>query len=944
MAINRFSKGRTFARFTPDTLEKMSILPSFYSGLYSEREQTKGLLRNLGIRPAAMDAEAANKITSDFSDKLQEDSKQFLKTGFSDPSSREMISTLVSDYQDLQKGDIFHINARGDYFRNVNEQFKKYKENADSAGELSWIEDQQSDWVNQSMKTGLKDEEGNYLDLPTPDYTGYVDLYEKFSEMAEDVDVLSNYQITEDGIVTIEERPENAFNSMLFAFLGDRGNMEYIQKYEKLYGNSGIAETEDKTGYEFLNKDGSFDTSTLIGGIAQQVFNAKFGQSTSLTQFKGGSSSSFGPNGSFASAPFAFSEMKSVDVGNYNSFRILREGLNEQRFAYKVADDAVTQATMPAIEQVKNLSNVDVSKTLDTKQYPEFLSDLVSNLKLTPKDRLAAITRTFEDYNFSKSDARDLTNALLAEDNLESLRLRNALNEWGILNDNKNQEFDKVNVTQNALDAALRKTNQNWVPTSVNTPAYFGEGEIVYNDVNDIETRSAEATSLFVQRIREAYLEGGPASVEAQMFKAEPPSEEAFEKDLYKLENALNSLVWSLDYSKDSAPDLNDVRLALEEIGEELEYINLEPYNSGFGLAFGSTLGTLGQDVLGPSFRMFWELPKRMIQGEEDLSQAEVELASLAQGKPGASMTYRDLMYPLKYAAEAIYENKESSQVVGDDYYVKSALITVQDTPGGKKLNEALSGFKNAFVQLISPEMMVNLRTVNGISYLEELKRKDISIANINELDISEATVQLGAHTGTDGFPVTTLVVSGSVNVTQTGAGTKKKNLPQVHFDLSELPVYRQQLDALNSLIWLTSNKAASKPSTMGTKFDQGQAQVASFYNQIVGKDVIVNNPVLQKRLTEPPTDENQTFNVSIDAGEYTNDPSIFELPTLQLHAVPLLEKNEDGETVQVPGKYVWNVRGAGALANRGSTSVEQLSAFYGQIGKFIYDNSYGRK
>jgi hypothetical protein len=941
MAINRFSKGRTFARFTPDTLEKMSILPNFYSGLYSQREQTKGLLRNLGIRPAAMDAEAANKITSDFSDKLQEDSKQFLKTGFSDPSSREMISTLVSDYQDLQKGDIFHINARGDYFRNVNEQFKKYKEDADSAGELSWIEDQQSDWMNQSMKTSLKDEEGNYLDLPTPDYTGYVDLYEKFSEMAEDVDVLSNYKITEDGIVTIEERPENAFNSMLFAFLGDRGNMEYIQKYEKLYGNSGIAETEDKTGYEFLNKDGSFDTSTLIGGIAQQVFNAKFGRSTSLTQFKGGDSSSFGPNGSFASAPlFDISESKDDETRFYNSMEVFQNGLNEQRLAYKVADEALTRSTMPAIEQVKNNSNVDISNTVKTEEYPEFLSDISSNLKLAPKDQLAAITKTLKDYGFSESDANTLKAALLSED-LQSRQLRGAVGQWGILNDEKNQKLDVLTATENASGALLRKVDEKWVPISVNTPGYFGEGEVTYNNVIDLEKHKADASSQFVQHLREAYLEGGRASVEAQMFKAEPPNEEAFEKELYKLENALNSLVWNLDYSKDSAPDINDVRLAIEEISLGLDYINLEPYSSGMGLAFGSTIGTLFQDYAGPFFRSLLETPKRMILGEEGPSQADLELGALIEGRKGANMAFRDLIYPTKYAAEAIYKNQEAAQVVGDNYYVKSALITVQDTPGGKKLNEALSGFKNAFLQQISPEMMVNLQTVNGTSYLQELEKKGIGIANINEIDISEATVQLGAHTGTDGFPVTTLVVSGSVNVAQTGAGTKKKTLPQVHFDLSELPVYNQQLDALNSLIWLTSNKAASKGSTLGTKFDQGQAQVASFYNQMVGKDVIQNNAVIQKRLTTPPENKDSYFNVELDAGEYYPN---FQMPSLQVYAVPLLERNEKGKLVRVPDKYTWNVLGAGALGSAGSTSVEQLSALYGQIGKYLYDNTHGRK
>ena len=146
MAINRFSKQRTFAKFTPESLEKMSVVPSFYGKLYQEREALKGVLSNLNMTPAPMDLERSQQIASDWDKALKEDTQEFFRTGFTDPGVSQRMTDLVSRYTNLQKNDIAGINYRRSQYDDEMKKFDDLLSKADEPGERTWFERQRADY------------------------------------------------------------------------------------------------------------------------------------------------------------------------------------------------------------------------------------------------------------------------------------------------------------------------------------------------------------------------------------------------------------------------------------------------------------------------------------------------------------------------------------------------------------------------------------------------------------------------------------------------------------------------------------------------------------------------------------------------------------------------------------------------------------------------------
>ena len=951
MAINRFSKQRTFAKFTPESLEKMSVVPSFYGKLYQERETLKGVLSNLNMTPAPMDLERSQQIASDWDKTLKEDSEQFLRTGFTDPGVSQRMTDLVSRYTNLQKNDIAGINYRRSQYDDEMKKFDDLLSKADEPGERTWIEKQRAGYQQLASATPFKNEEGSVQGLPSAQYVDHRDHLQEIMDLMEEADVLKSVTSAGQMGASLSDLIGGNAQNLTYAY-GDRKARlleagfsiansyvqdpevrNYFMKMNELYGNaSGIELVTDKeTGesrvantFMLTDENGKFlgfDTNTALGSSLDAAIKAKFGVSYDLN-IKGGSTSAagLGIGGSLvdmsAMPKGIVTSSNDGTVTKVNTYQLLNNQANEAQNAVAAIDKELNRNAPVIIDQMSNLGiNLPSAENVAGQRIMlQEVSNALDQKFETADQQQIAVRRALTKYNLTEFQADTLARKLI--DNRSFAEYRQMLKGYH----NTKIKADQLNGVR---EQKVAQADAEWRNPAVISGdlAVYNQGSTILNSYSGTQGVLKGVVGEFIGQLKNgataAINQDGsaPRSMTDGIFKEGVRiNEQEVEKDFEVLEQFLMSSLMTADYSEGKP----DFLAQLKEVNKKLSVLNIDAPETILSQVYRSSLGTLFEDVVAP----YASIATGFLEATDEKGLYTSQLSS-GLTQPGSATVYNRLMRGMNQLQNAVLKNTNIADMVTDQASIQKLTITVQDAPGSNEFQDFWKGFTDDTMTHFSSSGAQYLKTASGQN-LDVVLREDPSLVNIDPdqpITFTPNTkIDLGSFTDpTTGNQIPSLVLSGDVEYYDDNQDKRVKGpMSPVHVSLDVFPNMEQYRESLDALLWMTSNNQKGSPE---------QAMLASTMNQIVGQDLIDNSAVLRDAIERVPQKQTE-MDIQLKTGE-----GLLGLTTLE----PI--KLKTFQTAS--GVWEWRLAGGGTFGVAGDSPSAKLAAIEELVGEHLYNQIF---
>lgn len=951
MAINRFSKQRTFAKFTPESLEKMSVVPSFYGKLYQERETLKGVLSNLNMTPAPMDLERSQQIASDWDKALKEDSEQFLRTGFTDPGVSQRMTDLVSRYTNLQKNDIAGINYRRSQYDDEMKKFDDLLSKADEPGERTWIEKQRAGYQQLASATPFKNEEGSVQGLPSAQYVDHRDHLQEIMDLMEEADVLKSVTSAgQMGASLSDLIGANAQNltyaygdrkarlleagfSIANSYVKDPEVRNYFMKMNELYGNaSGIELVTDKeTGesrvantFMLTDENGKFlgfDTNTALGSSLDAAIKAKFGVSYDLN-IKGGSTSAagLGIGGSLvdmsAMPKGMVTSTNNGTVTKVNTMQLLNNQANEAQNAVAAIDKELNRNAPVIIDQMSNLGiNLPSAENVAGQRIMlQEVSNALDQKFETADQQQIAVRRALTKYNLTEFQADVLARKLI--DNRSFAEYREMLKGYH----NTKIKADQLNGVR---EQKVAQADAEWRNPAVISGdlAVYNQGSTILNSYSGTQGVLKGVVGEFIGQLKNgataAINQDGsaPRSMTDGIFKEGVRiNEQEVEKDFEVLEQFLMSSLMTADYSEGKP----DFLAQLKEVNKKLSVLNIDVPETILSQVYRSSLGTLFEDVVAP----YASIATGFLEATDEKGLYTSQLSS-GLTQPGSATVYNRLMRGMNQLQNAVLKNTNIADMVTDQASIQKLTITVQDAPGSNEFQDFWKGFTDDAMTHFSSSGAQYLKTASGQN-LDVVLREDPSLVNIDPdqpITFTPNTkIDLGSFTDpTTGNQIPSLVLSGDVEYYDDNQDKRVKGpMSPVHVSLDVFPNMEQYRESLDALLWMTSNNQKGSPE---------QAMLASTMNQIVGQDLIDNSAVLRDAIERVPQKQTE-MDIQLKTGE-----GLLGLTTLEPIKLKTLQT--------ASGVWEWRLAGGGTFGVAGDSPSAKLAAIEELVGEHLYNQIF---
>lgn len=951
MAINRFSKQRTFAKFTPESLEKMSVVPSFYGKLYQERETLKGVLSNLNMTPAPMDLERSQQIASDWDKALKEDSEQFLRTGFTDPGVSQRMTDLVSRYTNLQKNDIAGINYRRSQYDDEMKKFDDLLSKADEPGERTWIEKQRAGYQQLASATPFKNEEGSVQGLPSAQYVDHRDHLQEIMDLMEEADVLKSVTSAGQMGASLSDLIGGNAQNLTYAY-GDRKARlleagfsiansyvkdpevrNYFMKMNELYGNaSGIELVTDKeTGesrvantFMLTDENGKFlgfDTNTALGSSLDAAIKAKFGVSYDLN-IKGGSTSAagLGIGGSLvdmsAMPKGMVTSTNNGTVTKVNTMQLLNNQANEAQNAVAAIDKELNRNAPVIIDQMSNLGiNLPSAENVAGQRIMlQEVSNALDQKFETADQQQIAVRRALTKYNLTEFQADVLARKLI--DNRSFAEYREMLKGYH----NTKIKADQLNGVR---EQKVAQADAEWRNPAVISGdlAVYNQGSTILNSYSGTQGVLKGVVGEFIGQLKNgataAINQDGsaPRSMTDGIFKEGVRiNEQEVEKDFEVLEQFLMSSLMTADYSEGKP----DFLAQLKEVNKKLSVLNIDVPETILSQVYRSSLGTLFEDVVAP----YASIATGFLEATDEKGLYTSQLSS-GLTQPGSATVYNRLMRGMNQLQNAVLKNTNIADMVTDQASIQKLTITVQDAPGSNEFQDFWKGFTDDAMTHFSSSGAQYLKTASGQN-LDVVLREDPSLVNIDPdqpITFTPNTkIDLGSFTDpTTGNQIPSLVLSGDVEYYDDNQDKRVKGpMSPVHVSLDVFPNMEQYRESLDALLWMTSNNQKGSPE---------QAMLASTMNQIVGQDLIDNSAVLRDAIERVPQKQTE-MDIQLKTGE-----GLLGLTTLEPIKLKTLQT--------ASGVWEWRLAGGGTFGVAGDSPSAKLAAIEELVGEHLYNQIF---
>ena len=966
MAINRFSKQRTFAKFTPESLEKMSVVPSFYGKLYQERESLKGVLSNLNMTPAPMDLERSQQIASDWDKALKEDTEQFMRTGFTDPGVSQRMTDLVSRYTNLQKNDIAGINYRRSQYDDEMKKFDDLLSKADEPGERTWIEKQRADYQQSASTTPFKNEEGSVQGLPSAQYVDHRDHLQEIMDLMEEADVLNSLMSAGQMGTSLSDLIGGNAQNLTYAY-GDRKARlleagfsiansyvqdpevrNYFMKMNELYGNaSGIELVTDKeTGesriantFMLTDENGKFlgfDTNTALGSSLDAAIKAKFGVSYDLN-IKGGSTSAagLGIGGSLvdmsAMPKGMVTSVTEGGVSNVNTYQLIQNNLAEANNVLSTIDAEVDQATNVIFDKLSGVG-VNLPPAENVRGQRIMLQEVSNALDQkfeTANQQQIAVRRALTKYVGTEFEADVLARKLIGDPTfMEYRKMLKGFHDTKIRRDQLNGVIEQKVAQYNAAWQTKELVSSDLAVYNQGNPTVlsFSDAQGIWGGVVDTYIgRMRQSVEAAIADHGDPKKGTTPRSRASGVIKEGARiSEQEIEKDFQILEQFLKSSLMAADYSEGKPSPIAQ----LKEVNQRLSVLNIDAPETILGKVFRPTVGRAVEDILYPFAMEFGELFTQ--GGEALLGRGTLEnfrgyLREVDAGFAQVSSAgmYNDLTRAMNQLQGMVSRNTDVADMVTDQASIQKLTITMQDAPGSNEFKDFWNGFTEDAMTHFSSSGAQYLKTSSGQN-LDVVLREDPNLANIDPdepITFTPSTkLDLGSFTDPiTGSQIPSLILSGDVEYYNDKEDKRVKGpMSPVHVSLEVFPNLEQYRESLDALLWMTSNNQKGNPE---------QAMLASTMNQTVGQDLIQNSGVLRDAFERVPQKQTE-MDIQLKTGE-----GLLGLTALDPIKLKTFQTSN--------GVWEWRLMAGGAFGVVGESPSAKLAAVEELIGEHLYNQIF---
>ena len=951
MAINRFSKQRTFAKFTPESLEKMSVVPSFYGKLYQERESLKGVLSNLNMTPAPMDLERSQQIASDWDKALKEDTEQFMRTGFTDPGVSQRMTDLVSRYTNLQKNDIAGINYRRSQYDDEMKKFDDLLSKADEPGERTWIEKQRADYQQSASTTPFKNEEGSVQGLPSAQYVDHRDHLQEIMDLMEEADVLNSLMSAGQMGASLSDLIGGNAQNLTYAY-GDRKARlleagfsiansyvrdpevrNYFMKMNELYGNaSGIELVTDKeTGesriantFMLTDENGKFlgfDTNTALGSAMDAAIKAKFGVSYDLN-IKGGSTSAagLGIGGSLvdmsAMPKGIVTSVTDGAISNVNTYQLMQNNLADANNAVSAIDAEVNQATNIIFDKLSNVG-VNLPPAENVRGQRIMLQEVSNALDQkfeTANQQQIAVRRALTKYVGTEFEADVLARKLIGDPTfMEYRKMLKGFHDTKIRRDQLNGVIEQKVAQYNAAWQTKELVSSDLAVYNQGNPTVssFSDAQGIWEGVvDDVIGQLKNGATAAINQDGSA-----PRSVTDGIFKEGARiNEQELEKEFEVLEQFLKSSLMTADYSEGKPSAIAQ----LKEIDKKLSILNIDAPQTLLSQVYRSSLGTFFEDIAAP----YGSIATGFLEATDEKGLYTNQLVS-GFTQPGSSTIYNNLMRAMSQLQGMVSRNTDVADMVTDQASIQKLTITMQDAPGSNEFKDFWNGFTEDAMTHFNSSGAQYLKTSSGQN-LDVVLREDPNLANIDPdepITFTPSTkLDLGSFTDPiTGNQIPSLILSGDVEYYNDNEDKRVKGpMSPVHVSLDVFPNLEQHRESLDALLWMTSNNQKGSPE---------QAMLASTMNQIVGQDLIQNSGVLRDAFERVPQKQTE-MDIQLKTGE-----GLLGLTALDPIKLKTFQTSN--------GVWEWRLMAGGAFGVVGESPSAKLAAVEELIGEHLYNQIF---
>ena len=982
MAINRFSKQRTFAKFTPESLEKMSIVPSVYSQLYNQRESAKAGMRSLGFEEGPMHQSEAAALQAEWTKKLNQEGAEFYKKGFADPNVNQRMTDLFEEYAALQKGPVSRINQHNKSYTEGKEFWQDVIENEETPGAREWANLQYAKWTKEALTTPLEDPKtGAPRTIMPPSHSPYRDHVNEIIDLLERADKLSTYgDLTTDvnpiisfvgtgnqnnltgAYETRSQRLLEAGYALANTYVNDPAVQQHFLLMEELYGtDSGIVIKRKDDGTPELDANGNlqiettfqevengkivgFNDSTALGSALNAALLAKYGQSFNLKTLRGvKGTGSLGASMKPGDLPNVTLSSTIDASGQTKTTRSVLTGIVHEAEKFETQYEIAVETNNQSMDAFMGNVSENLGMPVDQIGYGYTTTLPAPAGKTTPENHRQMIKLIAAATNELKDSPKELYAKVLEITNNRLGEGNTAATIAGLLVDpstgfqrqlleinqgiQAQQEIEaSMNHARTLQKSIVEKADGVWIPykrPALSLDAMWADN---ITSASSALQYNKEIAQNFTDRLRYAAEHATDVtkvqeSMRSEIFKNGifPPNLSDLDSDFEKIRLGVESMIWSHDYTEGTFEQDDFVR-AIERIDNELDYINLgNIYQTELGGLLGSTVGFFFEDIMYPIFTT----------GANKVKQ-DILNADLDKGRAG---TFYSLSDNLQTIAKSVNQNIEAQGILTDQQAVLSSVVTVNDGPDTDVYNKWADGILSDMQSHLSSSGIANVRTAYGASFLQHLIDRDgLGLDEDTKVSIENTTLQFGYHTNLEtGYPEPTLVLSGEIGIfdkSEDGQGKFiQAPLDPVHLSLEDFPVLDATRDRIDLTLWMSSN---------AKRGNEQDALVASFFNQRVGQEIISNSAtVAYKFQNVPQKPETMVVELTPAGNEMLQRVS---LPNIELSTF----KNRD------TGRWEWKVAsnqenrsGGGAFELPTATSVMKLGALYEMIGSLMYDNLF---
>jgi len=984
MAVNRFSKQRAIAQFTPQSLEKMSIVPRFYGQQYQQREAIKSNLSNLNIDSArtTADMQRAKELQSEMSNLIQQDTDQFLKEGFASGDARGRLNNLIKRYREIQTNDVAVLNARGQAFNEDLKQFEEIAEKAKLPGEREWVDAQKQRYIQRAESVPLQSDQGqNILSFGGTGYVDYVDYRKDIMDYFSSADVLENVQgMSKDQATALfgttdlnnisyafgetKARAMSAAQALTNAYVNDPSRQSFFLRMNELYGgNSGVeyVDAVDAEGKTIMGPDGQpqrravitafktdadgnvigIDASTSLGSALDAAVQAKYGVSYGVN-VKGFSKSGGGRNGftvDVSKLPIITTAFTTEgEETKVNTMQLLNTELEEQSAKVTQLQDESSRLGLNMFQKLQESQALERIAFVNPNGNPGAFqpekmmigaSRVASeNITKSPKEQRAALVEYLSGYVKSPIEAGAVADELMKNSSSNLL-------EYHGLQEELNNTVDGVSLLQSMRTSKIERIQEKWagdVYLSEQFAHYatnpklegYGSKYTSLGSYEEVEATWGRAVDAFVTDIKSVN-EYSPLSQQWNIYKPGVDYDNVdptlLQEDFETLSRRLKTAIWTADYSE-GVPNIDQ---QLTEIEEDLNYLSLQDRNLIGETGISTVIGRNVQDFIGPVAGFIGEGVSEFFESAVGRGDMEgLDYFSGAFGgafqQRGRAQTMANLMGTMRDLETGIYANSEAVKEVTDQSAISQGVVFVADPPGSTQYQTYMDRFKTTVTDVLETQPVSNLPTPSGLSVHQYLRE-------VKNIDIpSDKPIDISKMKVNIGFHTNAVTNQNEPTIVLTG---------QVGYMGDEKMVYEEagsvhlDVTSIPSIQDQRENMDAILWWTSNTNANASPAQqkAASQFNQIVGSELISSQSLVMDAILHPPQ-QKETLKINLDPGQGL--AGISQIPPVEL--VTRQDQN---------GRWEWSFVEGGPLEVFGAPNQAKLGALYERIGLHAYQSIF---